>query len=72
MDFVYLLWYVREIKGNDEEFFLGVYTSEEEAKAAITRLKDKKGFVDDINGFQIHRYELNRDNWTEGFVFVDD
>lgn len=72
MDSVHILWYVLERDGNDEEFFIGAYTSENEAQAATGRLKDKKGFADDPKGFQIHSYKLNHDHWTDGFVFVEE
>jgi homoserine kinase type II len=73
MDSVFLLWHVREVEGGeDDELFIGVYKTERDANAAIERLKDKPGFVDFPNGFQIHAAELNRDGWTEGFVFTKD
>jgi homoserine kinase type II len=66
---VHLLWFVNEIpECEDAELLIGVYSSEAEAKAAIQRLKDQKGFADFPDGFQIHPYELNRDHWTEGFI----
>jgi homoserine kinase type II len=49
-----------------------VYYREAEAKAAIQRLKNKPGFVNFPEGFQVHPYELDRDHWTEGFLVVDD
>ncbi len=72
MDSVFLLWYVLAPDSADEdEFLIGAYGSEEEAKAAIRRLKDKPGFIDARGGFQIHPYEMNRDHWTEGFTTRD-
>jgi hypothetical protein len=66
---VYLLWFVQEGEGDDDtELLIGVYNSEPAAKAAIERLKDKPGFTDFPDGFQIHRRELGQDSWTEGFV----
>jgi hypothetical protein len=66
---VYLLWFLQEMaECEDAELLIGVYSSEAEAKAAIQRVKDQKGFVDFTEGFQIHAYELNRDHWTEGFI----
>ena len=73
MDSVFLLWYVHAPDTDDEnEFLIGVYNTEEEAKTAIERLKDKPGFVNARDGFQIHPYEINRDHWTEGFIFTTD
>jgi hypothetical protein len=71
MESVFILWFVRN-EGLDieDELLIGVYSAEEEAKAAIGRLKDKPGFVLAPGGFQVHRYKLNHDDWTEGFVTV--
>ncbi|MFZ0978705.1 MAG: hypothetical protein WAN23_04805 [Candidatus Acidiferrales bacterium] len=69
MSLVFLLWYVHAPDSADEdELLIGVYSAEEEARAAIERLKNKPGFVNSQDGFQIHPYEVNRDHWTEGFV----
>ena len=66
---VHLLWFVNEMaECEDAELLIGVYSSETEAKAAIQRFKDQRGFVDFPEGFRIHAYELNRDHWTEGFI----
>jgi hypothetical protein len=35
MNKVFLLWFVRETKEEDKEIFIGVYGTEEDAKAAI-------------------------------------
>ncbi len=72
MDSVFLLWHVREVEGGEDELLIGVYSTEQEAKAAIERLRGKPRFVDYPNGFQIHPEELNRDSWTEGFIFTKD
>jgi homoserine kinase type II len=70
---VYLLWFVNEMaEREDAELLIGVYYREAEAKAAIQRLKNKPGFVNFPEGFQVHPYELDRDHWTEGFLVVDD
>lgn len=69
MDSVFLLWYVRAPDtAEEDELFIGAYSTEEAAKAAIERLKGKSGFVDAPDGFQIRPYEINRDHWTEGFI----
>jgi hypothetical protein len=73
MDSVFLLWYVRAPDTtNEDELLIGAYTTEGEAKSAIERLKDRPGFVNAPDGFQIHRYELNRDSWTDGFLVTTD
>ena len=52
----------------DIELLIGVYSTEEEANEAISRVKGQKGFSEYPTGFHIDEYKLNRDHWTEGFV----
>jgi len=67
---VHLLWFRRE--GLDEaDIFIGAYSSEEQAKAAIERLRKKDGFVDFPQGFEINQVELDRDRWIEGFKYTE-
>ncbi len=68
-EMVHLLWFVSEMPEGekDVELLIGVYSSENEARAAIERIKGKRGFADSPEGFQICPYELNHDHWTEGF-----
>ncbi len=69
MGSVFLLWYVHAPDTeNEDELLIGVYSTEDEANAAIDRLKGKPGFTDAPSGFQIACYELNRDHWTEGYI----
>ena len=68
---VFILWHVHELEsGNDDEKLIGVYQCEDDAKAAIERLRPQPGFKDTPEGFQIDRYEINKDHWTEGYVTV--
>ena len=68
MESVYILWHIHELDGDSDEKLIGVYKSREDAEAAIERLKDKPGFKDAIDGFEIHDYVLGQDGWTEGFI----
>jgi len=69
---VYLLWFTREgLDSGEADILIGVYSSEEQAKGAIERLKSKPGFVDLPQGFEIAPYEVDHDYWEEGFKFVD-
>jgi hypothetical protein len=73
MDSVFILWYVIAPDTEDEnECLIGVYRTDEDANAAIERLKNQPGFRDSLQGFQIVPYELNQDHWTEGYVFTTD
>lgn len=66
---VHLLWFVQERDdGEDVELLIGVYDTESAAEAAIQRLRDKPGFVNFPQGFQIHSREVGQDSWMEGFV----
>jgi hypothetical protein len=66
---VYLLWFVKEREDDcDIELLIGVYTSEHDAHLAIERLKNKPGFVSFPQGFQIHRAEVGRTGWEDGYT----
>jgi hypothetical protein len=68
-DSVFLLWFTQELgNGQDDDLLIGVYRSEEDARAAIDRLKNKPGFANQPSSFEISRCEIGRDEWTEGFV----
>ena len=68
MDSAYVLWHVHKQDGEDDEKLIGVYRTEEDAKQAIERLKEKPGFKEHQNGFLIDIYPLNKDHWEDGFV----
>ncbi len=71
-DAVFVLWFVREFEDRDDhEMLIGVYRTEDDARAAIARVAGKPGFVDFPDGFQICPYELNADHWTDGYKIVD-
>jgi hypothetical protein len=48
----------------------GVFSSEEEAERARGQLTTQPGFRDYPNDFQVSAYELDKIEWTEGFVTV--
>jgi len=66
---VYLAWHT-DARGDEK--LIGVYRTEEDALAAFERVKAKRGFSDEGGEFECVRYELNRDHWTEGFVYTQD
>ena len=73
MTTVYSLWHVREDDGyGDDAKLIGIYSSEAAANAAIERVADKLGFRGHPTGFQIDRYEVDKDHWTEGFGIAED
>jgi len=68
-NFVYLMWHLHKLPhGEKDSKLIGVYRAEDDARCAITRLRDQPGFRHFPDDFHIERYELNKDDWTEGFV----
>ena len=47
---------------------IGVFVTEQQAKAAIEQLKQQPGFKEYPNGFHIDAYPLGQINWSSGFV----
>ncbi len=73
MNSVYVLQHEREL--DDDAFevkFIGVYSSQADADAAIERLIKQPGFKDFPDGFCVDEYSLNQDHWPEGFVTEDE
>jgi hypothetical protein len=69
MDAVHLMWHVHDLQDGEEKTkFIGAYRTEVDARSAIDRLRGQPGFRHFPDGFQIIKYELNKDHWTEGFV----
>jgi hypothetical protein len=68
---VYILWHVHGMPDGDEDAkLIGVYSSNEDADAARLRLLQQPGFRDIPEGFQVDRYLVGDDHWTEGYVTV--
>lgn len=65
---VYLLWHVHEIDDEEDSKLLGVYSTGLLANDRIARSRQVPGFAERPDGFVIRRYEVDRDEWTEGFV----
>lgn len=69
MQKVYFLYHVLYEDTDDEVAkIIGIYSSYKNAELAMERTKNKPGFIDFPDGFQILEDVLNRDNWVEGFV----
>jgi len=68
MKTVFILHHSYEIDEHEETKLIGVYSTNEQAELAISRLKDKNGFKYKPDAFEISEYELDHDNWTEGFA----
>jgi hypothetical protein len=68
---VYLLWHVHELPDGEEDAkLIGVYSTEASALEARGRAISLPGFRDAPDGFQVARYTVGQDEWTEGFITV--
>jgi len=68
MNKVFLLWHDYVLNECDAVKLLGVFTEHRLAEEARERLVLQPGFRDHPDDFEILEYELNKDEWTEGFV----
>ena len=53
--------------GEEDHKKIGTYSTEDKAKAAIERVKDKPGFSDPRGFFTIDPSQLDFDYWADGF-----
>jgi hypothetical protein len=68
---VYVLQHVHALDDGAEDVkFIGVYSSRENAQAAITRLCQAPGFCEAPTGFHIDEYQVDRDQWVEGYSTI--
>jgi hypothetical protein len=70
---VFILHHVHEIDdGHEEVKLIGVYSTQANAEAAMTSVRDQPGFCDVPEGFSIDEYRLDptRPGWEEGYVTV--
>ncbi len=65
---VYVLQHVHSVDDGAEDVkFIGVYSSRENAQVAIGRLSRAPGFSDAPGGFHIDEYQIDKDQWVEGY-----
>ncbi len=69
---VYVLQHERDTEDGADTKLVGIYGSEEQAKEALERARERPGFIDHQGGFSIDGYELGRDQWESGFVSVEE
>lgn len=50
--------------------FVGAYSSQASAEAAVERLRKQPGFCDYPDDFSIDEYVIDKDYWTKGFVLL--
>ncbi|WP_067713132.1 DUF7336 domain-containing protein [Nocardia yamanashiensis] len=51
----------------DDIKLLGVYSTEQLAQERIREARNRPGFIDEPDCFQIARYEVDKDEWTSGY-----
>ena len=68
MTTVYVVQHVHSPRGDEKDVkFIGVYSSREKAQAAMGRLSQAPGLSDAPAGFHIDEYELDKDQWVDGY-----
>lgn len=73
MKSVFVLQHVHSQQDDVEDVkFIGVYSSRENAEAAVARLRRLPGFSDAPDGFHIDEYHIDQDQWIEGYVVAAD
>lgn len=69
MEYIFIVQHVHDFEdGTEDVKLIGVYRSRENAEKAIVRLSYQPGFRDTKDGFSIDKYELDKDQWVEGYV----
>lgn len=72
MEAVYVVQHTHIINNDEEDVkLIGVYLTEQQAQAAVQRLRKQSGFCNTPDGFHVCRYKLNKDHWTEGYVTIE-
>jgi len=68
---VFVLHHVHTFNdGSENVKFIGVYSTAQAAEQAVERMRVLPGFCDVPNGFQTDHYELDKDQWEEGYITV--
>ncbi len=67
MNKVFVLEHTYEDESHEDSKLIGVYSSIEQAKSTINKLRKLPGFRTHPDGFNIDEYQLNQDSWDEGF-----
>lgn len=68
MSKVYVLQHVHSLAdGSEDVKFIGVYSSRDNARAAAVRVGRAPGFSIAPDGFHIDEYQLDTDQWIEGY-----
>ena len=68
---VWVVWHIDHgapTAEQENEKFIGVYSSKAHARAAVARLRKKPGFRDYPKRWDIAEYYLDDDHWENGYV----
>ena len=69
MEKVFLLHHVREVDDESDDMkLIGIYSSEEKARAALDLVKQQPGFRDHPDGFELSEALVDHTEWAEGFL----
>lgn len=68
----YMLWHIHDLGDEEDWKFVGVYSSQAQVDAARERVSQLPGFCETPKDFKVERVGVDEDQWTEGFVSVDD
>jgi homoserine kinase type II len=67
----YALWHMRfDDEDRDYDKFLGLYSTQEGAEQGLARLRDKPGFCDHPDKFEIYEGPMDNTSMREGFITV--
>lgn len=65
---VFLLQHSYENENTEVTKIIGIYSSREKAELTVKEYKSLPGFRDYPDSFFIDKYEVDKNNWEEGFV----
>jgi homoserine kinase type II len=69
---VYLLQHSYENESTEVTKIIGIYSSRERAELILEKYKALPGFKEYPESFNIDEYEIDKDNWVEGFIKWED
>jgi hypothetical protein len=72
MQYVYLVHHTHVISRNNEDVkLIGVFSSEEKAQEIVKKYENISGFKESKKGFNIDKYQIDAECWTEGFCTIE-
>jgi len=69
---VFLLQHSHPVGDHEDAKVLGIFSSEASALSARERYRQLPGFRDWPDGFTLDAWELDREEWGDGFVTVSE